>query len=189
MCHRVIVLPIEAPLWVGSPICVDSLTKGLVKCSTFFCFTCFFSNGGKFVPFLSAWNLICCYVKVCSSKKSSREVGLYLGTGLLGSAVDFAVFALALWTGFPPILAQWIGASAGAVHNSLLQHYIVFTHTKKLRHTVLPNTMLSLATIIVSGPILVLFVQVTGSVWAGKVIILVCTAVLTYVIRKFLIFK
>jgi hypothetical protein len=66
--------------------------------------------------------------------------------------------------------------------------YVVFTHTKKLRHTVLPNTLLSLVAIIASGPILVLLVTATGNVWLSKIVILGLTAILTYTIRKLVIF-
>lgn len=122
------------------------------------------------------------------TQKNSKELGLYLGTGVLGMVVDFLVFAIALWAGLPPIFSQWAAAGAGAMHNSLIHHYVVFTHSKKLRHTVLPNTLLSLATIIASGPLLVLLVQATGNVWVSKIIILGLTAVLTYAIRKLVIF-
>jgi putative flippase GtrA len=128
-------------------------------------------------------------VKKYVNARNSREVGLYLVTGILGSLVDFLVFALCLWSGLPPIISQWAGAGSGAVHNFLIYHYVVFTHSKRLRHTVLPNTLLSLATIIISGPLLLLLVQATGNVWLSKVIILTFTAVVTYIVRKLMIFK
>lgn len=122
------------------------------------------------------------------NSRNSREVGLYLGTGVLGSFVDFLVFAISLWLGLSPIISQWSGASVGAIHNSLIHHYVVFTHSKSLRHTVLPNTLLSFATIVVSGPLLVVLAKATGSVWISKVIILALTAIITYVVRKLMIF-
>jgi putative flippase GtrA len=128
-------------------------------------------------------------VKKYVNVRNSREVGLYLVTGVLGLLVDFLVFAVCLWSGLPPMVSQWAGAGAGAIHNSLIHHYVVFTHSKRLRHTVLPNTFLSLATIVISGPMLVLLVQATGNVWLSKAIILAFTAVVTYAVRKLMIFK
>lgn len=123
------------------------------------------------------------------NKKNTREIGLYLTTGVLGSLVDFLAFTLTMWSGAEALVAQWIGASVGAIHNSLIHHYIVFDHSKKLRQTVLPNTLLSVFLIFSSGPLLVLLDALLDNVWIGKVIVLAATAVLSYLVRKLVIFR
>lgn len=122
------------------------------------------------------------------STKNSREAGLYLATGLLGSLVDTLTFAVLLWSGVSLVPSQWIGASAGAIHNSIIHHYIVFSHTRTLRQTVLPNIFLSLAFILASGPALLLLSQLVENLWVCKAIILSGTAISSYFIRKLIIF-
>lgn len=128
-------------------------------------------------------------IKKHINRKNTKEVGLYITTGVLGSLVDFLVFTTALWSGLSTLLAQWAGASVGAIHNSLIHHYIVFDHSKKLRHTVLPNTVLSVLIILISGPTLIFLNKIIGNVWISKVVILSLTAILTYLIRKLIIFR
>ncbi len=128
-------------------------------------------------------------IKKHINKKNTKEVGLYLTTGVLGSLVDFLVFTLTLWIGFNTLQAQWLGASVGAIHNSLTHHYIVFNHSKRLRHTVLPNTILSVLIILVSGPILIFLDKLIQNIWISKIIILAMTAILSYLIRKLVIFN
>lgn len=122
------------------------------------------------------------------STKNSREAGLYLVTGLLGSLVDTLTFAVLLWSGVSLLPAQWIGATAGAIHNSIIHHYVVFSHTRTLRQTVLPNIILSLVFILVSGPALLLLSQLVENLWVCKAIILGATALFSYLIRKLIIF-
>jgi putative flippase GtrA len=116
-------------------------------------------------------------------------VGLYVTTGILGSLIDFLIFTIALWSGVSTLLAQWSGASVGAIHNSLIHHYFVFDHSKKLRHTVLPNTILSVFVILISGPALIILNKMIGDIWISKVLILSLTAVLSYLVRKLVIFN
>jgi putative flippase GtrA len=118
-----------------------------------------------------------------------REMSLYLGAGILGAGVDFLFFCVGIALGVPVIYSQWGGATAGAVHNSLAYHYFVFSHKRKLRHTVVPNIALSGLVIAISGPALVLLGYYLDNIWLAKVIILALTAVLTYFIRKLFIFK
>lgn len=128
-------------------------------------------------------------IKKHINKKNTKEVGLYITTGILGSLLDFLVFTVSLWAGLPLIVSQWLGASLGATHNSLIHHYIVFDHSKRLRHTLLPNTILSVGVILASGPCLIFLDKILNNVWISKVLILAVTAVVTYLIRKLVIFN
>jgi putative flippase GtrA len=123
------------------------------------------------------------------NRKNTKEVSLYLLTGGLGLVVDLSIFSIALWLGIPPLYSQWAGAGAGAINNSLIHHYFVFTHTRHLRQTVLPNTLLSLLTVLASGPALLLLEGLTQNLWVSKIIVLGLTAVVTYFIRKLIIFQ
>lgn len=122
------------------------------------------------------------------STKNHREAGLYLATGVLGSIVDALVFVLAIWSGMGPLVSQWVSSSAGAIHNSIIHHYVVFSHTRTLRQTVIPNTALSIASVLLSGPAILALNQIIESIWACKVIVLGLTAAISYVIRKLAIF-
>lgn len=128
-------------------------------------------------------------IKKHINKKTTKEVGLYITTGVLGSLIDFLIFTVALWSGLNTLIAQWSGASIGAIHNSLIHHYIVFDHSKKLRHTVLPNTVLSVFIILVSGPALIFLDKILGNIWISKIVILATTAIMSYLIRKLVIFN
>jgi putative flippase GtrA len=123
------------------------------------------------------------------NKKNTKEVSLYITTGILGSLIDLLSFTVALWLGASPIIAQWLGASIGAIHNSLIHHYVVFAHDKKLSQTFLPNSLLSITTIFASGPALLLLNHLTHNIWLSKVLILAITAIISYLIRKIIIFK
>lgn len=116
-------------------------------------------------------------------------MALYVATGLVGAMVDFLFFALALSLGAPVVPSQWFGATAGALHNSLIHHFVVFSHDRKLKHTAVPNTLLSIVTIALSGPLLPIVGYAVGDIWMGKVLLLALTAVSTYAIRKFVIFR
>jgi len=128
-------------------------------------------------------------VKKHLTAQNAREIILYLITGLVGMVVDVLIFSLALWLQTPTLFAQWAGAGAGAIHNSMIHHYVVFTHSRKLRHTVLPNTLLSLTTVLASGPLLISLQHLTGNLWLSKIIVLAIVAVFTYLIRKLMIFR
>jgi putative flippase GtrA len=124
----------------------------------------------------------------CPIRKNFREVSLYLVVGVFGLAIDSGIFFTLLYSGTSPMLAQWIGAGVGAVHNSIWHHYAVFDHDKKLRHTVAPNIAISLTTVGASGPLLQLLDSATGDIVFSKVVVLGATTFGTYFLRKFIVF-
>lgn len=124
----------------------------------------------------------------CPLRRSLREVVLYLAVGILGLAIDSAVFFSLLHGGVPPLLSQWTAASCGAVHNSIWHHYAVFDHDKKLRHTFAPNVAIALVTVGASGPLLQYLDSVSGDIIFSKVVVLGATTAGTYFLRKFFVF-
>jgi len=124
----------------------------------------------------------------CPIRKNFREVTLYLAVGIFGLVIDSGIFFSLLYLGFSPLVAQWIGAGVGAVHNSIWHHYAVFDHDKKLRHTVAPNIAISLTTVGASGPLLQLLDHATVDIVFSKVVVLGVTTCGTYLLRKFLVF-
>jgi len=119
----------------------------------------------------------------------AREISLYVLVGILGLLLDSGVFFSLIYFGCGPVVSQWAGASIGAIHNSIWHHYAVFNHDMSLRHTAIPNTMLSFFTVAISGPILLAVSQWLDSVIAAKIIVLGGTTVATYLFRKMLIFR
>jgi putative flippase GtrA len=118
-----------------------------------------------------------------------REIFLYLLTGILGVGVDLLFFFGGMGLGLPIIFSQWVGATAGTVHNALVYHYFVFNHNMKLRQTVFANVLISAGIIAVSGPALVVLGYYLNNLWIAKVFILAGTAILTYFLRKAFVFK
>jgi putative flippase GtrA len=103
--------------------------------------------------------------------------------------VDLLFFSGGMAMGIPIIFSQWIGATAGTIHNAIVYHYFVFTHTRKLRHTVAVNLLISGGIIAISGPALVMLGYYLDNLWMAKIAILAGTAILTYFLRKAFVFR
>ena len=117
-----------------------------------------------------------------------REFSLYIIVGFFGLALDWGVFFLMLGQGYGPVVAQWVGAGVGAVHNSIWHHYAVFSHSLPLKNTAVPNTLLSFLTVAVSGPLLLLVSEWVGNIVVAKLVVLCGITLLTYFLRKLFIF-
>ena len=118
-----------------------------------------------------------------------KELFLYALVGILGVVIDSAFFALCLHLETPLIIAQWIGAIAGSTHNFVWHYAVVFSHNQTLSKTYVYSTLLTIITVILSGPMIVYANHFFPSVWISKVVVISLTSGILYVARKIFIFK
>ncbi|MFZ2682295.1 MAG: GtrA family protein [Patescibacteria group bacterium] len=118
-----------------------------------------------------------------------REVYLYIAVGILGLVIDFACFFLAQNLGFSLIVAQWIGATVGFAHNHLWHHYKVFSHSERLTKTTTWSFIMSVVSIILSGPLLLGLNSLVDQVVINKILLLIVISLLQFLVRKYWIFK
>lgn len=121
-------------------------------------------------------------------KKHVLEFTLYILIALGGVAVDMASFFVALHF-FSVLFSQWIGALLGALHNQLWHHYYLFDHDKTFSQTLTPVLILTVVSILLSGPLLLFLQNIFGSLWWSKVILIALMAVINFFLRKFWIFS
>ncbi len=126
--------------------------------------------------------------KIIKNASLRKEISSYIFVGLLGAGVDFAIFYLAIYLKSPILISQWLGALAGFTHNHIWQHYKVFQHNQKFNKTYIISLIISVISIIISGPFLLLLNNFIPFVWLNKIIILGLTFIILYLIRKKWIF-
>jgi len=126
--------------------------------------------------------------KILNDLALRREVLAYIAVGVLGAFVDFGVFYLFLFFNDSVLFAQWLGALAGFTHNHIWQHYKVFVHNQCLKKTYLISLVVSVISMIISGPLLLFLNKFISVFWFNKVIILGLTFIVLYVIKKKWIF-
>jgi len=117
-----------------------------------------------------------------------KELFGYTLVGLLGTVVDFAVFYLALSLNLSLLISQWLGALLGFTHNHIWQHYRVFQHDQSMGKTYALSLIISVISIICSGPLLILLNIYIPFVWLNKLLILGLTFIILYFVRKKWIF-
>lgn len=117
------------------------------------------------------------------------EAVLYVAVGLIGAAVDFGVFFLLIYFGLPLLVAQWLAALLGFLHNHLWHHFFVFKHNQDFRVTTFWSSFFSVVGVVVSGPAILLLQKVFDNFILNKVIILGITTIVLFCLRKFFIFK
>jgi len=117
-----------------------------------------------------------------------KEMIAYVLVGLLGAVVDFAIFYLALYSKTSILISQWLGSLAGFTHNHIWQHYKIFKHNQKFEKTYISSLIISVISIAISGPLLLLLNNFISFVWLNKIIILGFTFIILYFIRKIWIF-
>ena len=118
----------------------------------------------------------------------TRQFGLYLVVGALGSVIDLTVFAGLHSMAFATITSQWSAALVGSTHNHLWHHYKVFDHDQGFSKTYLSTLLLAVFVILASGPVLAALETSTGNVWISKLILFPLTGLLGFLVRKFYIF-
>lgn len=126
--------------------------------------------------------------KIIINEITKKEITNYIAVGLLGMIIDFAIFYLALYFKIPILIAQWCGSLSGFTHNHIWQHYKVFKHNQKFEKTYIISMIISIVSIVLSGPILLLLNILIPLIWLNKIIILGFTFIVLYFIRKKFIF-
>lgn len=121
-------------------------------------------------------------------KALQRELVGYVLVGFLGVVVDFGAFYGALYFSVPVLAAQWLGSLLGFTHNHIWQHYKVFTHDQRLGKTYSLSLVISVISIILSGPALLALNAFIPWFWFNKMAILGITFVALYLIKKKWIF-
>ncbi|SRR6056297_761056 len=117
-----------------------------------------------------------------------KEIASYIAVGILGTAVDFGIFYLSINGGASLLFAQWFGALAGFSHNHIWQHYKVFTHNQSFQKTYFISLIISVISIVMSGPFLLFLDKFIPFVWLNKIIILGITFIVLYIVKKKWIF-
>lgn len=69
------------------------------------------------------------------SGKPVKQFGFYLAVGIIGSIIDFAVFAGLNTFAFSTVTAQWGAALVGNSHNHVWHFYKIFDHDQGLSKT------------------------------------------------------
>jgi len=126
--------------------------------------------------------------KIIKNILLQKELLSYILVGLLGMIVDFTVFYAALYLKVPLLFSQWLGALIGLTHNHIWQHYKVFKHNQKFHKTYIFSLIISIISIAISGPFLLLLNIFIPFIWLSKIIILSLTFMILYLIRKKWIF-
>ena len=117
-----------------------------------------------------------------------KQLTFYIFVGVIGSVVDFAVFAGLQSFAFATVTSQWSAALIGNSHNHLWHHYKVFDHNEKFKKTYSFTLILALIIIISSGPVLLGLNHFFDNIWLSKVLLLPLTGVIGFVIRKYFIY-
>lgn len=131
--------------------------------------------------------LIFSSVSRCRSEQG-REALLYVFVGLIGLGVDFACFFLLTRLGLALLLAQWTAATVGFLHNHLWHHFVVFKHDQSLARTTVQTTVISVISILISGPLVVDLSRLINNAYLSKAIVIAALTVALYAIRKLYIF-
>ena len=118
----------------------------------------------------------------------TKEFFYYFLVGLLGAVVDFGSFGLLVNFGTSILVAQWFAGLLGFTHNHLWYHFRVFKHNQKKNKTYVLSLVVNIATIIISGPLLLLLNHYISNVWVNKFLMSGCFALFTFLFRKKFIF-
>ena len=129
------------------------------------------------------------YLKqLINNRKLRKEFIYYVIVGLAGTVVDFTVFYFALWLEAPQLLAQWLASLSGFTHNHLWQHYKVFEHNQRFRKTTTLSLIVSVISVVISGPLLILFNKFIPYVWFNKILLIGIATIALFIVRKKWIF-
>jgi putative flippase GtrA len=118
----------------------------------------------------------------------TKEVFLYLLVGALGAVLDFGSFYY-LRQHLPPLYAQWLAAFIGFTHNHVWQHFKVFEHNQTLEKTYSISLIISVISIVISGPAMVGLISLGMNIWLAKVVVLAVTTIVLYFVRKRIVFR
>ena len=121
-------------------------------------------------------------------RKNKKELIWYLLVGLLGVVIDYAGFFFFKWLGLTILIAQWIAAIIGSLHNHLWFHYAVFDHNQHIKRTSFWSFWLVVIGIALSGPALLAVNYMLNNLVLSKLVVIAFFTVLQYVIRKKVIF-
>lgn len=121
--------------------------------------------------------------------KNTKEIVLYGIVGVVGVVIDTLTFWLLLQTALPLIVVQWFAAFAGATHNHLWHHFKVFDHDQGLRKTYFLGMSLAIVLVLASGPFIAILNRFIGLLWLSKAITISVTAVVSFIVKKFFIFR
>lgn len=124
-----------------------------------------------------------------SLSASRREQTLYLLVGIGGFILDITIFYGAIQMQVPVYVAQWMGAGIGFIHNHIWQHYTVFKHTQPFTRTALISLVISIISILLSGPLVAVLASLTGQFLLAKILVVVFQMSILFFVRKYLIFK
>jgi len=118
----------------------------------------------------------------------SKQFILYGIVGIFGMVVDISVFFFCIHLGFPIIIAQWISAFSGFLHNHFWHHFHVFSHTQKLKKTLFYSSILTIIIIALSGPLLQLIYALSLNILLSKLLVLVLSVFASFFIRRKYVF-
>ncbi len=116
------------------------------------------------------------------------EIVRYLLVGFLGAGLDFVSFYFLKKFGINNLVAQWGAGMIGFTHNHLWQHFKVFVHDQSMKRTYSISVVVSIVSIALSGPVLIILTNMKINVWLAKFLVLAFTTVVLYYIRKRYIF-
>ncbi len=122
------------------------------------------------------------------TKKVIKEVVGYIGIGLLGTVIDMGVFFGANHF-FSSLISQWFGALTGAFHNQLWHHYYLFDHKKSFLETLQPVFLLTIISILLSGPLLLGIHFFIPSLFICKILLIGVMGTVNFLLRKFWVFR
>ncbi len=122
------------------------------------------------------------------AKNNRRELLRYLFVGLMGLVIDFTLFFVLVHLTVPVMVAQWFASLSGFSHNHLWQHFKIFNHNQSFKRTYTLGMLLSIISIMISGPLLVFIHHYLPILWLSKVLMLGILTLIQYIIRKKYIF-
>lgn len=136
-----------------------------------------------FIKTYLSWNFLWNY-----AKDNRLELLRYLFVGLMGLVIDFTLFFVLVHFNVEVIVAQWFASLSGFTHNHLWQHYKIFTHNQSFKRTYTLGMVVSIISIVISGPLLVFIARYLPILWLAKTLMLGFLTLIQYIVRKKFIF-
>jgi len=118
---------------------------------------------------------------------TSRQFISYTLVGFLGAAIDYSSFFILLHFGTHILIAQWLSGFLAFSHNHVWHHFKVFDHNQKFKITYPLSLLLSIISIILSGPLLLWFDQYFH-VFISKILVSIIMIFAVYLVRRKWIF-
>jgi len=127
----------------------------------------------------------------CKSKKNIFQLTSFAIVGLINTIVDFVLFSFIVYLGLSPILANVISFSAGACNSFILNGRITFKKNESLfrNYYFLKFVIVTLITLGISHFAIVLLLRAGFSPYIGKIISIVITFLIGFLMNKFLVFS